>query len=95
MVTTIHLPPKLTTVNRSYEESCHFAIDSCFRDTAASRSRRAHTMVDIAGEEGSFESSAFEALERDFQQVLTELAEKGNYDNLKAALDKLLPRLLG
>ena len=28
-------------------------------------------------------------------QVLTELAAKGNFDNVKAALDKLLPRLLG
>eukprot|EP01052_Picozoa_sp_SAG31_P033719 SAG31_NODE_3849_length_3818_cov_3.043560_3_plen_81_part_00 len=29
------------------------------------------------------------------EQVLTELTDKGNFENIKAALDKLLPRLLG
>ena len=29
------------------------------------------------------------------EQVIKQLAEAGNYDNVKAALDKLLPRLLG
>ena len=29
------------------------------------------------------------------EQVIAELAAKGNYDNVKAALDTLLPRLLG
>jgi pyrroline-5-carboxylate reductase len=29
------------------------------------------------------------------EQVIGQLTEMGNYDNVKAALDKLLPRLLG
>ena len=44
---------------------------------------------DLKGEEGSFEASAFEALERDFQQVLNELVGDKSLERFRQEYEKL------